>query len=334
MKNRVIYLSALLAIAIIAFSGSATDNGTPRNGEAKSRSQYGQIKKSQLSAEEIRKEFFRRLAEDKYWEWKVPIEFYGKVIDQDHRPVADATIHFQWTDLSPKGTSNHTTVSDSNGIFALRGKHGKSLGVRVGKVGYYTVDGGQGMVGFEYASPYEEWFYEPDEALPVIFRLLKKGAAEPLLQCSVELELPGNGSGRAVDLLVGKIAVTGQLQIKTWKPPLSTEPIPKPYDWRIIIEIPGGGFVEHQDTFPFTAPEAGYVSSVDLHMSPDLGPQWRVGIEKNYYFRFGTSPRYGRLILRTNGDSKVVFVDYYLNPKPGSRNLEFDPSKTAMAVKP
>lgn len=190
------------------------------------------------------------------------------------------------------------------------------------------------MVGFEYASPYEETFHVPDEAHPVVFRLLKKGDTEPLLQRSVELVLPGDGSGRTVDFLVGKVAETGSLQIKTWKPPFSTEPIPKPYDWRIVVEIPGGGFVEHQDTFPFTAPEEGYVSSVDLHMSPDLGPQWSVGIEKNYYFRFGTPPRYGRLVLRTSGDSKVVFVDYYLNPKLGSRNLEFDPEKRATAVKP
>lgn len=356
MKTRVALLSALLAVVVIAVWWLRRSEGPPvpssqdttqasdrstnhaaavgnaaEKEEAQTPAGLGQIEKSRLSAEEMRKEFQRRSVADRRWEWKIPISFFGKVIDQDNQPVADATVHFHWTALSPQGTSRRTAVSDSRGLFALRGEQGKTLGVRVEKIGYYTVDGGQGMVGFEYASPYEKTFHEPDEAHPVIFRLVKKGEAEPLLQRSVELDLPGNGSKRAVDLLIGKASETGSLQITAWKPPLSTEPIPKPYDWRIMVGIASGGFVECQDILPFTAPEDGYVSSVDLHMSPDLGTQWSVGVERNYYFRFGTPPRYGRLTLRTNGDSKVVFLDYFLNPKPGSRNLEFDPAK---AIKP
>ena len=28
--------------------------------------------------------------------------------------------------------------------------------------------------------------------------------------------------------------------------------------------------------------------------------------------------------LRTDGDRQIIFVDYFLNPTPGSRNLEVD----------
>jgi len=269
-------------------------------------------------------EFQRRSTVDRRWEWKTPISFFGKVIDQNDRPIAQAKIRFQWTDLSTKGTSEAEATNDGKGLFELQDQHGKNLGVYVTKEGFYAASRRENQTSFEFSSPYEKTYYEPDKAHPVIFRLLKKGDAEPLLQHSVELALPGNGSRRAVDLFGGKVTDTGQLQITAWKPQLTTTPLLKPYDWRITVEISGGGFVEHKDTFPFTAPEDDYVSSIDLHMSPDLGPQWSVGVERNYYFRFGTPPHYGRLILRTNGDSKFVFIDYFLNPKPGSRNLEYD----------
>ena len=272
-------------------------------------------------------EWFKKHNEDRLFDWKISIRFYGLVVDQNNQPVAEASVHFQWTDLSEKGTSEADTTSDARGFFALLNQKGKNLGVYVSKQGYYDASRQENQTSFEFASPAEKTFYEPDEAHPVIFHLRKKGEAEPLLKRSVEFKLPGDGTGQAVDLLAGKAASSGPLQIKTWKPPYSPEPRPAPYDWRITVEIPDGGFVENQDLFPFTAPETGYVASIDLHMSPELGQQWRSFIDKNYYFCYGQPRRYGRMQLRTDGDRQIVFVDYYLNQQPGSRNLEFDQAK-------
>src|SRR5207249_361195 len=71
-----------------------------------------------LSQAEIGAEVTRRDRSDPRWEWKVPIQFYGKVVDENLSPVRDAKVHFQWTDLS-HGTSESDSVSDGQGNFSL-----------------------------------------------------------------------------------------------------------------------------------------------------------------------------------------------------------------------
>ena len=79
--------------------------------------------------------WWARRERDKEADWKVPIRFYGRVVDQDRQPVSGATVHFQWTDLSKQGTSEADTVSDEGGNFSLTGARGKNLGVYVTKHG-------------------------------------------------------------------------------------------------------------------------------------------------------------------------------------------------------
>src|SRR4051812_20579998 len=79
----------------------------------------GQIDASRLSSNEIRAEVKRRNALDKNWEWKVPIKFVGKVVDENEQPVPEAKIKFQWTNLSAKGTGSAETKTDEQGFFSL-----------------------------------------------------------------------------------------------------------------------------------------------------------------------------------------------------------------------
>ena len=75
---------------------------------------------------------------DRYFEWKMPINFYGRVLDEINQPVGGATVKFTWTDLSPAGSSSAEVLSDGSGSFALTGKQGKRLVVdSVTKEGYY-----------------------------------------------------------------------------------------------------------------------------------------------------------------------------------------------------
>ncbi len=87
---------------------------------------------------------------DPSFEWKIPINFYGRVVDQSDQPVAQANIRFKWTDASLHGTKEKATQSDANGLFSLTGQHGKRLEVRVEKAGFHS-EGGLGGKSFEYA---------------------------------------------------------------------------------------------------------------------------------------------------------------------------------------
>src|SRR4030095_784290 len=117
---------------------------------------------------------------DPSFEWKVPINFYGRVVDQDNLPVPGATVRFVWNDTSAHGTSEWSTASDANGRFALTNQKGKGLSVYVSKEGYHT-SGGIGGMSFEYAAFFEGNYHRPDPGNPVTFRLVKKLEAEPLI---------------------------------------------------------------------------------------------------------------------------------------------------------
>ena len=263
--------------------------------------------------------WWERRQMDKQADWKVPIRFYGRVVDQDMRPVVRANVAFEWTDVSPHGTSKQNTMSDENGLFSLTGVRGKNLGVRISKEGYLAAKDVRSR-DFEFADPAESTYYEPNPDHPVVFQLRKKGQGAELLKKSVEVVLPGDGSSKPIELTTGKAQPTGQLQIQSWKP-WPPRPMSPHYDWKVTLTIPDGGFVEAHEEFAFEAPETVYDPAFEINMPASLGDAWKVSAEKMLYFTYGNPKKYGRLNLRTDGNSRYVFIDYVLNPS-GSRNLE------------
>lgn len=93
-------------------------------------------------------------------EWRTPIEFFGKVVDEKEQPVAGALIEFAWTGTPEKyggdGVGKRTLTSDSNGMFSLTGVGGKGMTVYVSKEGYYRRSESNGW--FEYAGFWEPTF--------------------------------------------------------------------------------------------------------------------------------------------------------------------------------
>ena len=190
------------------------------------------------------------------------------------------------------------------------------------KDGYYASD--RSLRSFEFANPFEEIYYQPSADHPVLFILRKKGNAENVIKKSVELILPGDGSVKTLQLGSGQLAAVGQVEVQTWKP-WPPKPLSPHYDWKLALKMQDGGFVETTEEFAFEAPETGYSQSYDIDMRASSG-DWRVSAEKTLYFSYGDPPKYGLMKLRTDGNSRYVFIDYVLNPS-GSRNLEFDPKK-------
>jgi hypothetical protein len=93
----------------------------------------------------------RKLKADPQYEWKTPIEFYGKVVDQDGKPVGGAIADVIWTDMSAKGSSQMEVTSDADGLFSITGIRGKGMTVQVNKDGYYRQLTDTKSI-FEYAS--------------------------------------------------------------------------------------------------------------------------------------------------------------------------------------
>jgi hypothetical protein len=247
----------------------------------------------------------------------MPINFFGRVVDENEQPVPSAKVELSWTNLSQAGSSQAQTTTDAQGFFSLLNQTGRHLEVRVSKDGYYTPKRQQ--ISFDYAAFWEADYHVPDPNNPVLFHIRKKNQGEALRSGEIRPTMPADGTPMRFDLLNGgRLSPDGQLEIAAVT---NTEKYPpKIFNWRATILVPGGGLIEHNAEFPFEAPEDGYQSSVWFDM-PTNAPDWKPLIEKSYFIEFGSPRRYGRIQVQINGGSQKASVSYWVNPS-GSRNLE------------
>ena len=263
-------------------------------------------------------EFVRKTRLDPSYEWKQPINFWGRVIDESNNPVAGASVHFTWNDLSSKGTSDADAKSDELGFFSLKDRRGKYLYVTVSKSGYY--DSRQNG-GFEYANPANDLF-TPDEFNPIVFILRKKGIGSDLIHGVQLFGFRTNGPIQYLDLLKSKntLIPPGDLAVQFTCGPRNSD---ARFDWSVTISVPEGGLFESDDEFMFEAPTNGYQPTMEIQESTnDL--HWAASAKARFYFRSRNGSIYGRCEATIHPQYQkgaAIDLNYYVNPS-GSRNLE------------
>jgi hypothetical protein len=250
--------------------------------------------------------------------WQAPIDFYGKVVDENSNPVPNASIHFRWIETPADGGERTAhTQSDSEGLFSLQGKLGRSLTVWFSKEGYFSSHKGQ--MGFLYALGQE--IHSPDPRNPVIFRLWKKGQGAELITSdngvrpNLAIRIPKDGTAVRVDFFQKQASATGQLEIRQNKPPWQ-----EAAEWSFRMSIPDGGFVENEDEFQFSAPDTAYQPIVDYHFMKGE-TNWTTHVTKQFYITFGQPRRFGWFRIESDLAQETIFLTYAINPS-GSRNLE------------
>lgn len=269
-------------------------------------------------------EYYQKNKADPLYDWKQPINFYGRVVDENEQAVEGASADFKWTDLSSNGNSEYHTVSDASGLFFMLNQKGKRLSVTASKPGYYSAADAR-LASFEYANP-ADGLFTPDPRNPVVFHLRKKGTGTDLITSQYGMKphfgvtVPLDGTSVQVDLLERKTGASGQLKVSQIKPP--SKEWKQATEWSFRMEIPDGGFVEYNDEFPFEAPERGYASVIEFQFRKGE-TNWVEGIKKDFYIKFGNPSRYGRLHLDTLIEMGGARFTYAINPD-GSRNLEYD----------
>ena len=266
------------------------------------------------SATEISNTLHQQMQDD----WRKPIEFYGKVVDENSNAVARASVRFRWADET-ENVNVSTTQSDPEGLFSLHGKLGRSLHVWVSKEGYYASHGGE--ESFLYSLANENELYSPDPLAPVVFRLQKKGQGADLItsengtELKVAVRVSKDNAPVQVDFFQKQAGATGQLRISQNKPPWR-----EAAEWSFRMSIPDGGFVENQDEFQFEAPQANYRPTVEYQFKKGEN-NWTTQITKQFYIAFGEPRKYGWLRIESNLAQETIFLTYAINPT-GSRNLE------------
>jgi hypothetical protein len=248
---------------------------------------------------------------DPKFEWKMPIRFYGKVIDQDGEPVRGARIRYGWNSVN--GSNESFGESDAQGMFSIEGIKGKLLSVRIQKDGYHARK--DGFRAFEYAAFFEPYYHEPEPNEPVIFELLKKQKAPPLVRTEQEIRLPQGGSAVAVRL-DDTTSIEVRLLANATKP---DQP------WSMRIAASGGALQTAADEFPVEAPTDGYQSSVIIDRKSPKPSGWS-GLYQGGVLYLKTAKGYGWVEIKMLAGDDKARVTTYFNPS-GSQNLENEVSK-------
>jgi hypothetical protein len=244
------------------------------------------------------------------------------VIDQNGDPVPNANVRYGTIDKFDADGSHYNDNSDANGNFSVNGIRGAVLTVGVWKDGYYIIDG-KSTGAFAYGiGPDSTRKEPPTKENPAVFALQRMGATEPLIRVSSrQIDVPGTGQSMNIDLVTGRIG-QGHLQVVSW----IGDSKQRPFDWRFQLSVPGGGLVERKGQFDFEAPVEGYQPAIEVSMAANA-EQWTSRLTKEYFAKLGDG-KYARFSIRFYaGDRNFVVFESYVNPTPGSRNLEFDPKK-------
>ena len=271
--------------------------------------------------------------------FSAPIEFYGRVIDQNGDPVPYANVGYTAADKFNASGSNYTGQSDEKGNFNIKGIKGAGLAVTVRKEGYYLIHNpgdrslptstatfAFGMGPDSYRRP------APSKDKPAVFVLHKMGKPEALIFLSSrQFDVPKTGASLSIDLATGRSGGK-DLTLESWTGSKTLNH----FDWSYRLSVSDGGLLERKGEFDFEAPADGYHPQIEVKM-PATAQQWSSRLSKQFFAKLPGN-RYARFTIRfypgvkdDDADRNFVVLESYINPTPGDRNLEFDPEK---AIKP
>lgn len=249
----------------------------------------------------------------------VPIDFWGKVVDQEGIPLEGVKITYRIQQPRVPWDTNSivkTISTDSNGVFHVKNK-GSTFGIEdFEKDGYRSTKGQD--TSFTYSDNSEQ--YVPDKNSPKIYTLVREETIQTLISVSRQLLLDWDGKPLYYDLRTGKFGQRGELKITAKRGAVEGSGQQARYDWSFEIEVPGGGIVETTRERAFLAPVEGYQTSWRFgFLSSD--PEWALRRQGDIFF-FLKLPNgnYGKLQLDLNsepGSRLSGRINSFLNPAGG-----------------
>jgi len=265
---------------------------------------------------------------------KSPMDTYGKVIDQDGKPVVGAKVR-GWLEFEERDIDEeHDVKTDEQGRFQFLGLRGKGLGISPEKAGY----GFNTEIRFS-ANAKRPDKYLPDPQNPLIFRMWKLRGGEPMSYAQVLSFVKSDGNFKHFNLYKymnnptwsDREDTTGELMVKVTRGITFTTNGVQMFPWTATLTITNGGLLAFNDPYPYVAPAEGYQTFVTLEgptnfvENPTNLESWGNGLRRGFYFKSKNGQIYGRMVIRMSaGRNYASFdADIYANVT-GSHNLEFD----------
>jgi hypothetical protein len=252
----------------------------------------------------------------------VPLDFYGKVIDQDSNSLAGVKIklavrHWGMT-ASDMGSSIRTEKeTDAEGHFDIHGVTGDVFDLDyVQKDGYElepNTKHSYGAVGGSFIDP-------------VIFKMWSTNIHERLIVGEKRFHIVPDGRTYVIDLSKGAIAESGEGDLKVWIKYPAEVIRGQTYDWSSEIDVVNGGLLQETDVYSsmYVAPIEGYTPMFQLQQQIKGGQSGSTGTRRFYIMR-NNGQEYGRITIELIAPYNdqipgLVRLQYAINPT-GSRIL-------------
>lgn len=254
----------------------------------------------------------------------VPVEFYGKVVDQDGNPLSDVNIQVQvrhWVVIAPVafGAEGRSVpikgVSDASGQFELQGATGDGFDIEsIQKHGYEAEPGKRtyGATGGSLENP-------------VIFKMWSTNIHEKLIGGGKSFDIVPDGRPYFINLTDDTISESGEGDLKVWIQYTNQPVRGQLYDWSAEIDVINGGLLEEPlGSAMYEAPTDGYVPAFQLKGQIKGGQRGDIG-ERQFYLQLKNGQEYGQMSIglyapfndQTPG---LIRLSYVINPS-GSRIL-------------
>lgn len=262
-------------------------------------------------------------------EGNVPIDFYGKVVDQNGAPVAGvevkAAIRLMKEPIPGMigdGFDYLVASTASDGTFSFLNRTGEFFGIdKIQKEGY-LVSATVHEKTYYYAS--DEKKYRPNPSVPEVFKIWKQMGAEKLIEKNLKYKLTTEGRSYGLDLLNGaqaKADAIADIRVSMTAPSV-IKPHVK-YDWNFVLEAAEGGLIETSDDYMYLAPLDGYVSRIQVSFNAS-DANWSDNFRKRFYVMSRNGSVYARIEILVgvalNGRG-YLHIESASNPN-SSRNLE------------
>lgn len=261
---------------------------------------------------------------DPDFQWKMPIKFYGMVLDQFGQPVTGAEVELNWTTVvgtipDPK----KIIFTGSDGRFVVTDIQGKGITISVSKADYESEN--DWIQSFEYAAFYQDNFHVPDPNNPVRFHLHKLMGAEPMYEFQANDEMVFGGQPVVLDVASGKLGQNGDFAFSLRLDGRSDQGP----DYTLQLQAQNSaGFILTSERFPFNAPENGYQTTMSIHQKV-TDPNYNSRQTFHFYAKTHDG-KHGVVWFEVNvpgiGETASCNATIRYNPS-GSRNLEFDQNK-------
>lgn len=247
----------------------------------------------------------------------VPLEFYGRVIDQDSNPLSGVKINARVRHWSPGsfGSIRVDKETDTDGRFDINGVTGDGFSIEsISKEGYEP-EPGQSNFG-----P-----MEGSLSGPVIFKMWSTNIHEQLITGGTKLQIIPDGRPYVIDLTKGTIAESGSGDLKVWIKYENQVVRGQVYDWSCEIDAINGGLLEQPlGTAMYVASAEGYVPTFQFQQQIKGGQRGSIGA-RQFYVKLNDGQKYARITIELYAPFNdeipgLIRLSYAINPS-GSRIL-------------